>query len=135
MSAKVQIPASELFRQIRIKKDKLLEDRYSVYYMGKLAGYIVNKKDCKYYITRRKFEEHYFRIYDGYGISAPILAILRVNKIDKVIIIEEIANGERLLLSNLKDWFEKGFNYTFEFPDGTKDPQRVLPIYEMVVKD
>jgi len=128
------VPASELFKQITIKKDELLDDRYAVYYRGRLVGYIVDKKDCKYYVTRRRFEEHYFRIYDGYGISASILAILRKNGVDKVIIIEETDEGEKLLISNVEDWFEKGFSYTFEFPDGTKDPQRVLSVADMVVK-
>ncbi len=135
MQVEIRIPASELFRDIRIKKDRLLKHTYFLYYRGKQAGCIKIDKNYRCYITKRMFDEHYFRIYDGYGISTPILAILRVNKVDKVVIIERTHTGERLLLSNLKDWFEKGFNYTFEFPDGTKDPQRVLPIHEMVVKD
>ena len=128
------IPASELFKDIKLEKDKLMEDRYIVIYKGRVMGYIIDRKDYKVYLTRRRFDEHYFRIYDGYGISASILAILRKNDVDKVVIIEETDEGEKLLISNLEDWFEKGFDYTFEFPDGTKDPQRVLSVANMVVK-
>jgi len=128
------IPASELFKDIKLEKDKLMEDRYIVIYRGRVMGYIIDRKDYKVYLTRRRFDEHYFRIYDGYGISASILAILRKNGVDKVVIIEETDEGEKLLISNLEDWFEKGFDYTFEFPDGTKDPQRVLSVANMVVK-
>jgi len=128
------IPASELFKDIKLEKDKLMEDRYIVKYRGRVMGYIIDRKDYKVYLTRRRFDEHYFRIYDGYGISASILAILRKNGVDKVVIIEETDEGEKLLISNLEDWFEKGFDYTFEFPDGTKDPQRVLSVANMVVK-
>jgi len=128
------IPASELFKDIKLEKDKLMEDRYIVKYRGRVMGYIIDRKDYKVYLTRRRFDEHYFRIYDGYGISASILAILRKNDVDKVVIIEETDEGEKLLISNLEDWFEKGFDYTFEFPDGTKDPQRVLSVANMVVK-
>jgi len=128
------IPGSELLREINIEKDKFLEDRYVVKYKGKVMGYIIDRNKYKVYLTRRRFDEHYFRIYDGYGISTSILAILRRNGVDKVVIIEETDIGEKLLISNLEDWFEKGFDYTFEFTDGTKDHQKVLSVANMVVK-
>ncbi|HDM60404.1 MAG TPA: hypothetical protein ENF96_01975 [Archaeoglobus veneficus] len=130
----IEIPKSEIFRDIAVVKDYLLEDRYSVIYKGRLVGYIVDRGNEKVFVTVRVFNEHFFRIYEGYGISAPVLALLRANRVNKVVIIEKLENGERLLVSRLEDWFEKGFRYTFEFPDGSKDPQRVLPVCEMEVK-
>jgi len=128
------VPASELFKGVEVVKDPTDAETYVVFYKGRKTGYIIDKRDFKYYVTRRKFNEHYFRIYDGYGISATILSILKKNGVDKIVIIEENDEGERLLISKLEDWFEKGFSYTFEFPDGSKDPQRVLSVADMVVK-
>jgi len=121
------IPLS-IFRDMRVEK---LIARYSIEYKGRLVGYVVEKKDLRAFVTVRDFERHFFRIFNGYGISLPILSLLRLNGIRCIIIVERHEGFERKLVSDVNDWMERGHEYTFVFPDGTLDPQRVLPVAEM----
>lgn len=107
-----------------------------VYYKGLKVGIIKQTEKGKIYISRRNFSLHYFRKFDGYGISRPILDTLKRRGVKKVIIIEKRKGGEFLLASDLDDWFELGMPFNYKFPDGTIDPQLVLPrVYMEIISD
>lgn len=122
-----------IYRKKEIPKDLILEeDRIDpdvtwVYYKGLRVGLIKKTSRGKVYITHRDFNLHFFKIFEGYGISLKVLKELKKLKVRRIIIIEKHGSGEFVLASEINDWFRYGKEYVYEFPYGTKDKQLVLP--------
>lgn len=92
---------------------------------GKEIGFIrANGETPPIYISFRKKAKHYFRKYDGYGISTNILRLLKDSNVNKIVIIEERESGERRKLTTTANTFyEKGIRY-----NNKKDRQIILKI-------
>mgnify|MGYP000480479596 CR=1 FL=1 len=118
------VPANFLSNRLRIKVADYDDSTFYVFYDGIRVGIIKGDK----YITRRNADLHYFRKYDGYGISKAILELLKTLMVYKIVIIEEGDKGERLLVSSIHDWFENGLAYDYKLPNGDIDTQIVLPV-------
>ena len=98
-----------------------------VIYAGKRVGWIRGKT----YITKRNYEDHYFRKFKGFAISRKVLDALVKEGVETILIIFSDRNGEKLLRSHIKQWYEEGFDYLYILEDGSRDEQLVLSIYRM----
>ena len=110
---------------------------------GKIVGHIAKYKNRVVYVTYRN-PEHFFRKYEGFGISEAILRKLKDMNIKFILILYKDETGVvRHLLSRVDDWFEHGHRYRFLVerkvhvivgktkPIFYEDFQRVLPIAYM----
>jgi len=75
----------------------------------------------KIFRSRRTRKEHYFRIFEGWGLSIAVLSFLKRNYFDEVQLL--IDKERAILISNVADWDEKGIPYSH--PE--HEAQRVLP--------
>ncbi len=110
---------------------KVVEKDYEVEFHlnGKLVGRIIGNA----YVTRRK-KEHYFRKFNGFGISKVILEKLHELGVYTVIIIYTNEDGSEVLLrSDLYQWLFNGIEWV-DTSDGFEDLQLVLPVIEMDVE-
>lgn len=88
---------------------------------GKLIGTL--KKDGVYVSFRTP--EHYFRKYNGFGISTSILINLKRAGCKKILIIYQETPETQIKYSTYPNRFlEKGIIYK----DGKRDYQRILPL-------
>jgi len=94
------------------------------------AGYIKCLQDGRLaFITPRKYKQHFFRMYQGYGLNSDLIQYLREHKIMHVLIIED---RKRMLLSKTEDWMFRAFNYNHP----NYEPQKILHLRFMEeVKD
>ena len=63
-----------------------------------------------YYISHRR-PEHFFRVYQGYGISENIVKDLVAKGVEYVLIIYHGIKGVRYLLSKINQWTESEKKY------------------------
>lgn len=123
----------ELYKNVHTELDRLIPDTIRVYYRGKHVGNVKITPKGKIYVTFRNREDHLFRIFKGYGISVEVLNYLRFNGVKVIRIIERDGVRERLLESEVMDWFKFGEDYRFVMEDGHVDKQKVLSVNLMEV--
>jgi hypothetical protein len=85
-----------------------------------------------YYTTRTT--EHFFRIFEGFGLSIAVYNQLVEHGVKKVLITYCSHGVKKYLLTNLNDWFSYGGYYTNLISVNKElvvDPQFALPISEM----
>ena len=88
----------------------------------------VTKEDI-IYLSSRKIQEHFFRIFQGYGLSVVVYNQLIQHNVTKVILNIE---GVKLLLSNLSQW-KKSNRWINETLDGQIDNQYILQESDMIL--
>ena len=100
-----------------------------VRYNGKYVGKIVNFS----YVTDRK-PRHFFKIWQGFGISTEILETLKDTFANKVVI-RYFGRNFTIYKSDLKDWLDndKSTDY-IDDTDGYPDRQRILPTLFMTCR-
>ena len=81
------------------------------------------------YHTVRDTKKHFFRMYQGYGISRNILEAAKSFGCIKIDVEEHGANGASHLISDIETWFRKGRPYSYE-----DDEQLILPVKEMEIR-
>lgn len=83
------------------------------------------------YITYRKDREHFFRIFNGWGLSVDVYHRLVSHHVNKVIIIA----GQKWLLSDLSQWSQSPtwMNDISHIPHSFEDLQYVLREKEMIL--
>ena len=100
---------------MRLVKDKTIMLR------GRIVGTI--KKDRTYISHRNK--EHFFRKYNGFGLSAGVIETLKKYDVEVVkIIYTKVDNTQEIFITPLNMFFEHGVIYR----DGVTDYQRILSI-------
>lgn len=98
-----------------------------------LNGILVGRVRGNTYITRRRYE-HYFRKFNGFGISTEVLRWLNRHDISKILIIYVNEDGsEALLRSDLSQWLSSSIEW-IDYSNGFEDPQQVLSVLEMEVE-
>jgi len=99
--------------KVRLEQDK------QVIVRGKVVGTI--RRDRVYVSHRNK--NHYFKIFNGFGVSASVLDELRKYDVKKVIVIYTKVDGsQELWIANTNDFYEYGKIYK----DVGNDYQRIL---------
>lgn len=88
-------------------------------YLDKTIGFIrANNETPPTYITERNKTKHYFRKYEGYGMSTKILRLLKDSNVQNIIIIEETENEEkRKLTTTVNTYYEHGQYHTYKEAD------------------
>lgn len=76
------------------------------------------------YLTRRK-TEHFFRIFEGFGMSVSVYNKCVANKVQKVIIVFESKYSETILASELSQW-KRAETWNNELQNSEINPQYVL---------
>lgn len=100
-----------------------------IYLDGKLVGRAVGDV----YITKRR-KEHYFRKFNGFGISKRILDELNSRGIYRIIIIYKNEDSSEILLkSDVMQWLFNGIEWV-DTSEGYEDLQLVLPVIEMEIE-
>jgi len=74
---------------------------------GKKVGEIHNIDGRIIYLTQRK-PNHYFRVYQGFGLSVEIIWDIHREGVTEVVIKYKGKLGEKNLKSKLEDWIEFG---------------------------
>jgi len=99
---------------LEIRGNKVLLD-------GRVIGWTVKTMEGKKaYVTPRSRYEHFFRNYQGWGISRKLLGLLILNGYEEI----HIRIGKReTLISDIRDWQKHGIFY--EHP--AFEPQIILP--------
>lgn len=92
---------------------------------NKNAGYIKETTKGKIYISYRNRKQHFFRKYNGYGISTQILKKLTNEGIKEIIIIENREDETRRKLTTTpEEFYKNGTRYHYK----QADYQIILPI-------
>lgn len=91
-------------------------------HLGKVVGIL---REDKTYISRRN-EKHYFRKFQGFGISYSVIEKLLNMRCSKVIIIYEKNNKEEKYETSLFNFI----NYGETWKDLEGDFQKILPLSE-----
>ena len=99
---------------LEIRGNKVLLD-------GRVIGWTIKTMEGKKaYVTPRSRYEHFFRNYQGWGISRKLLGLLILNGYEEI----HIRIGKReTLISDIRDWQKHGIFY--EHP--AFEPQIILP--------
>jgi hypothetical protein len=102
---------------VRLKESK------PIFKNGSLIGLI--RKDRVYISHRNK--NHWFRKYNGFGISASVLEELRKYEVQLIkIVYTKTDKTQEVYITQLTNFYEKGIIYK----DGFNDYQRILNIKE-----
>ena len=112
---------------------RIVEDRVDGVVKFYLNDKFVGLARGSVYVTRRR-KEHFFRKFNGFGISKSILEWLNRNGIYKVLIIYENEDkSEVLLKSDITQWIYSGIEWV-DSSNGFADVQLVLPVLEMEIE-
>lgn len=99
------------------------------YYNGKYIGIVKGES----YITHRRYE-HYFRKFEGFGLSTEVVDELNERGVREVIIIYRNKDGsEALLRSEMWQWQFQSIVWV-DKSEGFEDEQVILPVKFMEVK-
>jgi len=102
-----------------------------IYLDNTLVGRVLSNGTT--YVTRRR-REHYFKKFNGFGISRNVLEKLKSIGVEEVVIIYENRDGtEALLRSDLSSWFSGGISW-IDKRNGKEDLQIVLPVIQMRIE-
>lgn len=93
----------------------------------RISGHIDREK--MRYVTHRKRERHFFRIFNGYGISMQVLVTLQKNRIDDILLIEKDDEGnEQIYKTTVKEMLELGSEWIDNTHTRKPEKQIVLEI-------
>ncbi len=96
-----------------------------------LGGKIIGSVDNGTFFTRRK-PEHFFRKFQGFGITKKAIDVLRLNNVEKIQILYEGVKGPIVYTTTIQDYLDKGQSWTNS--TGSKhDFQLILATKHMVV--
>jgi len=102
-----------------------------IFYYNRRVGTIKRTNKGLIYVTRRRWNDHFFRKYGGFGISVEILRFLKRKGVRTIVIIYVLKDCERLLKSDIDAWFDLGELYRCILENGEFDWQLVLHIKHM----
>lgn len=89
---------------------------------GRTMGQVFYSKGM--FLTKRR-DPHFFRVFQGFGVSAVVLQRLRSLRIERVVILWEHADGSvDKLAARVVDFYERGTVWQ----DRSGDFQRILPL-------
>jgi hypothetical protein len=95
---------------------------------SKNIGHTGNKK---IYVTYKN-KDHYFRIFQGFGLSEAVIKLLKEKDIELIQIIYDGTKKRTKYLSALRQWEETLNEFTNKEGE-QEDPQKVLPVKEMLI--